>query len=262
MAIGCNRMGKIEINYSECGNLAKNLEFVLDNIVKEKKSINNAIYILKNVKDNYGDIEDLNQCLENKIVSLNSEEEKVRSFIIDFKKYIQDISDVDNQLANDIRKKSKIYINNVIDIQKNSSDKLLYVEDHNEEVNVRDFNMSQGIEGLLYWIKGDERRALKSLTSVASFFGLISNGSCSISKCDKPSEILNMVDQDSIFENEISKLNLYRNKMKITREIKSMIKEGDIESIKSRVCKVIDLGDAYILKTFEGIYILCEKKVN
>ena len=111
-------MGKIEINYSECGNLAKNLEFVLDNIVKEKKSINNAIYILKNVKDNYGDIEDLNQCLENKIVSLNSEEEKVRSFIIDFKKYIQDISDVDNQLANDIRKKSKIYINNVSDYNK------------------------------------------------------------------------------------------------------------------------------------------------
>ena len=40
-------MGRIEVNYSECGNLAKNLEFVLDNISKEKNSINNVIYKLQ-----------------------------------------------------------------------------------------------------------------------------------------------------------------------------------------------------------------------
>ena len=118
-------MGRIEVNYSECGNLAKNLEFVLDNISKEKNSINNVIYKLNTLKDNHSDIRLLNQRLEDKIVNLNLEEEKVRNFIIDFKKYIQEISDTDDELANEIRKESKLYINNVIDLDKISTDKLI-----------------------------------------------------------------------------------------------------------------------------------------
>ena len=58
----------------------------------------------------------------------------------------------------------------------------------------------------------------------------------------------------------MSKLNLYKEKTKITREIKSMIKEGDIANLKNRISKVVDIGDEYVLKTLEGTNILCNKK--
>ncbi|CDM68304.1 hypothetical protein CM240_1140 [Clostridium bornimense] len=260
MAIGYNYMGRIEINYSECGNLAKNLEFVLDNISREKNSINNAIYKLNTLKDKNSDIRLLNQCLEDKIVNLSSEEEKVRNFIIDFKKYIQEISDTDDELANEIRKESKLYINNVIDINKLNTDKLLNVEESNENIIAKDSNITQGIDGMLYLFKGDEDSALRSLTSIMPFMGLMSNGNHSISKCDKAADILNSVDENEIYEKEMSKLNLYKENAKITREINSMIREGDIENLKNRISKVVDIGEEYVLKTLEGINILCDKK--
>ena len=260
MAIGYNYMGRIEVNYSECGNLAKNLEFVLDNISKEKNSINNVIYKLNTLKDNHSDIRLLNQRLEDKIVNLNLEEEKVRNFIIDFKKYIQEISDTDDELANEIRKESKLYINNVIDLDKISTDKLISLEETNEDVVAKDSNITQGIDGMLHLFKGDEDGAVRSLTSIMPFMGLMSNRNHGISKCDKAADILNSVDENEIFEKEMSKLNLYKEKTKITREIKSMIKEGDIANLKNRISKVVDIGDEYVLKTLEGTNILCNKK--
>ena len=252
-------MGKIEINYSECGNLARNLEFVLDNISKEKNSINNAIFRLSTLTDKYSDIKLLNQQLEDKILSLNSEEEKVRNFIIDFKKYVQKISDIDNELANEIRKESKLYINNVIDINKVSTSDILNFNENNENIISKDSNITNGIDGIVYLSKGDEENALKSLTSFMPFIDLISDKNHIINKYDKVKDILNVVDQDEVFKKEMYKLKLYKEKSKVTREINSMIKKGDIKNLKDRISGVVDIGEEYILKTSEGINVLCNK---